>query len=100
MHKDTREAAGRHRFWGTGDKAGLSKCTNTTWRFDTMRIRIHSFCEAAAQVAGALRHYENETLGERCDDNQQDREGNDGERDFEEGIHWFEVIVAHNEPLN
>jgi hypothetical protein len=71
MHKDTREAAGRRRFWGTSDKIGLSKCTNT------MRSRIYSFCEAAAQVAGALRHHENETLGERCDDNQQDHEGSD-----------------------
>ena len=52
-----------------------------------MLSRIHSFCEAAAQVAGALRHYENETVGERCDDNQQDHEDSDGEIDFEEGVH-------------
>jgi len=36
------------------------------------------FAQAAVQLPGALRHYENETLGERCDDNQQDYENSDG----------------------
>ena len=52
-----------------------------------MPRQIHGFREAAAHVEDALRHYENETLGEHRDDNQQDHEGSDGDIDFEEGVH-------------
>jgi hypothetical protein len=48
---------------------------------------IHAFFEAASQVVDALRHYENETLRECCDDNQQDHQSSDGQIDFEEGVH-------------